>query len=143
MMGRLIFLDFDGVLRRVTSNPSRFDQDCLEHFESSIRQCPVSKIVITSTWRLAMPLKELRSRFSPDVAARIVGVTPENFEEEEYERLAEVKAFLAEKKLSAVPWVAIDDDPAHFPPGSPVIFTEPQKGFDAECAARLVKLLLH
>jgi len=142
-MGRLIFLDFDGVLRRVTSNPSRFDQDCLEHFESSIRQCPVSKIVITSTWRLAMPLKELRSRFSPDVAARIVGVTPENFEEEEYERLAEVKAFLAEKKLSAVPWVAIDDDPAHFPPGSPVIFTEPQKGFDAECAARLVKLLLH
>ena len=142
-MGRLIFLDFDGVLRRVTSNPSRFDPDCLEHFESAIRQCPVSKIVITSTWRLAMSLKELRSRFSPDVAARIVGVTPENFEEETYERLAEIKAFLEEKKLTTLPWVAIDDDSEHFPKGSPVLFTDPQKGFDAECAARLVQLLLN
>lgn len=140
-MGRLIFLDFDGVLRRVTSNPSHFDQDCLEHFESAIRQCPVSKIVITSTWRLAMPLKELRSRFSPDVAARIVGVTPENLEEETYERLAEIKSFLEEKKLPAVPWVAIDDDQLHFPKGTPVLFTDPQKGFDAECATRLVQIL--
>jgi hypothetical protein len=88
-----------------------------------------------------MPLKELRSRFSPDVAARVVGVTPENFEEE-YERLAEIKAFLEEKKLTAVPWVAIDDDPLHFPKGAPVLFTDPQKGFDAECAERLVRLLL-
>lgn len=140
-MGRLIFLDFDGVLRRVTSNPSRFDQDCLEHFESAVRQCPVSKIVITSTWRLAMPQKELRGRFSPDVAARIVGVTPENFEEETYERYAEIRAFLEERKLTALPWLAIDDDPAHFPKGSPVLFTDPPKGFDAECAAKLVHIL--
>lgn len=140
-MGKLIFLDFDGVLRRVTSNPSRFDQDCLEYFQSAVRQCPVSKIVITSTWRLAMSLKELRSCFSPDIAARIVGVTPENLEEEEYERHAEVKAFLEGKHLMALPWVAIDDDPSYFPPGSPVLLTDPQKGFDAECAARLVKLL--
>lgn len=140
-MGRLIFLDFDGVLRRSTSNPSRFDHDCLEHFEGAVRQCPVSKIVITSTWRLAMSLKELRSRFSPDVAARIVGVTPENFEEETYERLAEIKAFMEEKKVTSVPWVAIDDDPSHFPAGAPVLLTDPAKGFDAECAARLVKLL--
>ena len=90
-----------------------------------------------------MSLKELRSRFSHDVAARIVGATPEIHEGEDYERLAEIKAFLKERKLAMVPWVAIDDDPAHFPRGSPVIFTDPQKGFDAECAARLVKLLLH
>jgi hypothetical protein len=141
-VGRLIFLDFDGVLRRVTSNPSRFDQDCLEHFESAILQCPVSKIVITSTWRLAMPLKELRSRFSPDVAARIIGVTPENYEDETYARLAEIRMFLEEKKLTAMPWVAIDDDPEHFPKGVPVLFTDPQKGFDAECAAQLVQLLV-
>lgn len=140
-MGKLIFLDFDGVLRRTTSNPSQFDQDCLDNFESAIRQCPVSKIVISSTWRLAMSLKELRSRFSPDVAARIVGVTPENLEEETYERHAEVKAFLEGKNLTALPWVAIDDDPTHFPQGSPVLFTDPQKGFDAECAARLVSIL--
>ena len=140
-MGKLIFLDFDGVLRRVTSNPSNFDQDCLDHFESAMRQCPVSRIVISSTWRLAMSLKELRSRFSPDIAARIVGVTPENLQEETYERHAEIQGFLQEKKVTALPWVAIDDDPLHFPPGSPVLITDPQKGFDAECAARLVKML--
>lgn len=88
-----------------------------------------------------MPLKELRSRFSSDVAARIVGVTPENLEGETYERYAEIKAFLEEKKVTALPWLAIDDDPAHFPSGSPVLFTDPNKGFDAECAARLVKML--
>lgn len=141
-MGRLIFLDFDGVLRRVTSSPSCFDQDCLENFESAIRQCPVSKIVITSTWRLAMSLKELRSRFSPDVAARIIGITLENFEEETYVRHAEVKAFLETRNLTALPWVAIDDDPSHFPHNSPVLFTDPQNGFDAECATRLVEILL-
>lgn len=141
-MGRLIFLDFDGVLRRATSSPSQFDPDCLENFESAVRQCPVSKIVITSTWRLAVPLKELRNRFSPDVAARIVGVTPENFEEETYERHAEIKAFMEARNVAALPWVAIDDDPLHFPAGAPVLLTDPNKGFDAECAARLVKLLL-
>ena len=88
-----------------------------------------------------MPLKELRSRFSPDVAARIVGVTPENFEEEVHERYAEIISFLTEKKLTVLPWVAIDDDPAHFPKGCNVLFTDPNKGFDAECASRLVKIL--
>ena len=106
-MGKLIFLDIDGVLRRVTSNPSCFDQDCLDNFESAVRQCDKSKIVISSTWRLAMPLKELRYRFSPDMAARIVGITPENFEDEVYERHAEIKAFLEEKKVTALPWLAI------------------------------------
>lgn len=140
-MGKLVFLDFDGVLRRVTSNPSCFDQDCLAHFESALRQCPVSKIVITSTWRLAKPLKEMRSQFSPDIAARIIGITPESFDENTYERHAEIMSFLNERKLTALPWVAIDDDPAHFPKGCPVLLTDPQQGFDAECASRLVKML--
>lgn len=88
-----------------------------------------------------MPMKELRSRFSPDVAARIVGVTPESFADEAYERHAEIKAFLKEKKATALPWLAIDDDPEHFPAGSPVLLTDPNRGFDAECAVRLVKML--
>jgi hypothetical protein len=89
-----------------------------------------------------MTLKELRGRFSPDVAGRIVGVTPEVFEEEEYERMAEIKAFMVKKNVSAVSWLAIDDDPAHFPPGSPVLFTDPNTGFDQECGNKLSKILL-
>lgn len=141
-MGRLIFLDFDGVLRRETSNRFCFDQDCLENFESAIRHCAISKIVISSTWRLAMPLKELRNRFSPDIAAWIIGITPELLEEETYERYAEIMAFLENRNVTAIPWVAIDDTPTHFPKGSPAIFTDPQQGFDVDCASRLVQLLV-
>jgi hypothetical protein len=140
-MGKLVFLDIDGVLRRTTSNPSQFDQDCLERFESAIRQCSVSKIVISSTWRLAMSLKEIRSRFSPDVAARIVGVTPQNPKEETYERHAEILLFLEEKKIQNMSWVAIDDDSEYFPIGSPVIYTNPLTGFDLGNAVQLLKTL--
>jgi len=140
-MGKLIFLDFDGVLRRTTSNPSQFDKDCLDNFESAMRQCSVSKIVISSTWRLALSLKELRSRFSPDIAVRIIGITPENLEDEPHARHAEILAFMQEKKITALPWVAIDDDPSHFPPGSPLLLTDSHSGFDTACAARLVKML--
>jgi hypothetical protein len=141
-MGKLIFLDFDGVLRRETSPQYSFDQDCLENFESAMRHCAISKIVISSTWRLAFSLNELRSKFSSDVAGRIVGKTPETLEEETYERYAEIMAYLEERNITAMPWVAIDDSPAHFPKRSPVIFTDPQKGFDAECANQLVRILL-
>jgi hypothetical protein len=88
-----------------------------------------------------MPLKELRGQFSPDVAARIIGITPENFEDETYVRHAEIMKFLKEKKLTTLPWVGIDDDATNFPRNSPVIFTDPQKGFDAECATRLIQML--
>lgn len=141
-MGRLIFLDFDGVLRRDTSVPSCFEPDCLEQFESAVRHCPISKIVISSTWRLAIPLMELRGKFSPDIATRIIGKTPEILEDETYERHAEIMAYLEEKKLTAMPWVAIDDNADLFPKGSPVIITNPKNGFDANCADRLVSMLL-
>lgn len=89
-----------------------------------------------------MPLKELRSKFSPDIAKRIVGFTPEILEEEKFERMAEIRAYLVQHKVTAIKWVAIDDDPAHFPAGSPVLITNPHKGFDAVCANQLSKLLL-
>jgi hypothetical protein len=42
-MGRLIFLDFDGVLRRVTSNPSKFDNVM---FERALGQIVAERKVI-------------------------------------------------------------------------------------------------
>lgn len=134
-------MDIDGVLRRTTSNPSQFDKDCLDNFESALRTCHISKVVISSTWRHAMSLKELKSRFTPDVATRIIGVTPQCLEEKTFERYAEIMKFLEEKNIRAMPWVAIDDDPSYFPTGSPVLFTDPKKGFDSVCAIQLAKIL--
>ncbi|MBW8456939.1 MAG: hypothetical protein K0M58_00620 [Thiobacillus sp.] len=34
------------------------------------------RIVVSSTWRHQFTLDQLRARFSPDIAVRIIGVTP-------------------------------------------------------------------
>ena len=136
-----IFLDLDGVLRRLTSEPSRFDADCLEQFESAIRRCGDVRIVISSTWRLAMSLRELRSHFSPDVAERIDGVTPDSYSLSTHTRYQEIRTYLMKRGIEHENWLAIDDDPEHYPKGSSLLITDPNKGFDADCALRLQALL--
>lgn len=89
-----------------------------------------------------MPMKDIRDLFSKDIASRIIGKTPELLEEVPYIRYAEILAFLNEKKISSIPWVAIDDDPLYFPSHAPVIYTDPLKGFDSECAIKLENILL-
>ena len=133
----LLFLDFDGVLRRLSSDPSQFDADCLENFESALRPLPFVEVVISSTWRLALSLTELRRFFSTDVAERIGGVTPELFEQSRHARYGEIQAYLKDHDVGNDCWVAIDDDPTHYPKNAPVLFTDPNTGFDAECATRL------
>ncbi len=54
-----IFLDFDGVLRRLSSDPGKFEEDLLSNFENMIRKHEHLKIVITSTWRLVYSLSEI------------------------------------------------------------------------------------
>ena len=70
----IIFLDFDGVLRRLSSPYFKFDADCLECFELTVRPHDVG-IVISSTWRLDIYLTEIKSYFSLHIAAKIVGIT--------------------------------------------------------------------
>lgn len=134
-----VFLDFDGVLRRLTSVPSVFDSDCLEQFEGALRQCDEVQIVISSSWRLAMGLADLRRRFSPEIAARIVGITPQFLDYEAHVRYREICAYL--KHEGQDPWVAIDDDAEQYPPSAPMLLVDPDKGFDAECSLRLVEYL--
>lgn len=131
-----IFLDFDGVLRRLSSEPSRLEQQCIDYFESAIRPFPDIKIVISSTWRLAMPLRELRQPFSSEVANKIIGVTPEVTTPTEYARYDEIQFYLRRNGMSEA-WLAIDDDRDHFPHNAPLLLTDPNVGFDSNCLARL------
>ena len=142
MKNIILFLDFDGVLRRLTSDPSRFDKDCLDCFELLIRQCPEVKIVISSTWRFAMSLAAIRKRFSPDVAEKIVGVTPEAPINSLHDRYKEICAYLKRPGVEAKCWIAIDDDPELYPQGAPVLLTDPNTGFDNNCADKLKRLIL-
>lgn len=133
----LIFLDFDGVLRRKQSPLYRLDADCLNAFEQAVRKLPDAEIVITSSWREAFSLERMRGLFSPDIAARIVGVTPIDRRREDHYRYREVLAYMKRNGKSGVPWVALDDESSHYPPFANLILIDGQRGFDSHAAERL------
>ncbi len=137
----LIFLDFDGVLRRNASAPRTFDPDCLACLEAAVRELPRARIVVTSSWRTVETLTEIRARFSPDIALRIVGLAPSALYRDDFPRHREVLAFLRTHGLEAEPWIALDDDPLHYPDSAPVILTNPELGFDEFVARRLREVI--
>lgn len=125
---RTLFLDFDGVLHPEFCHESKHFS-CLPVFEQVLRQVPDCDVVITSTWRLQMPLDSLRARFSPDVASRVIDVTPERGQLEDvpgpllgFEREAECHAWLHANGRVALPWLAIDDRPWLYRPFCPTLF---------------------
>lgn len=132
-----IFLDFDGVLRRLSSPPSRFDDDCVGHFTLAVLSHARAQVIISSTWRLAAPLDAMRRLFPAQLRPRIEGVTPELEIMQKYGRHAEVRRYLAQRGLDDAAWIAVDDDPENFPPGAPLLQVDPATGFDHACARRL------
>ena len=138
----IVFLDIDGVLRRNSSPPSYFQSDCLAHFESSIRPFDYVQIVISSSWRVAVSLKEMRRHFSADIAAKIVGTTPELEMVRRYTRFHEIIAYLADRAQENATWIAVDDSPELFPPDAPLLVTHSDQGFNGECALKLRQIVL-
>lgn len=115
-------LDFDGVL-----HPEFSDADLefcrLDAFETALRELPaLPDIVISSSWRFGVTLDWLRGHFSPDIAARIVGVTPglQGYEASSGpgSRQREIEAWITEHRPDAS-WLAIDDMRVLFDAGCP------------------------
>jgi HAD domain in Swiss Army Knife RNA repair proteins len=136
----VIFLDFDGVLRREGAPLYQLEKPLVSRFEETLRAIPDATVVITSSWREAFSLAEMRRSFSNDVAARIIGTTPIARSREGCYRHREVVAYLKRNGMEGRPWVALDDDPEHYPAGAPVILVDPTRGFDDEAADRLVAM---
>ena len=134
-----VFIDFDGVLRRLSSPPTAFDADCLEDFEATVRKYPAVRIAISSSWRVVERLGTLRGYFSDDIGARILGITPQALDDEPYRRYREIREYLKMRNELETPWVAIDDYADHFPESAPLVLVDGNRGFDARCAAKLVK----
>lgn len=137
----LIFLDFDGVLRRQGSQLYRLETNLVNNLEEIVREVREVEIVITSSWREVYSLSQLRSHFSGDIAERIVGVTPLSRDVQGYYRYREILAYLKRFHTVQTPWLAIDDDPDHFPHGVPVLIVDPAKGLDEDTALNLKTLL--
>ena len=134
----LVFLDFDGVMHPAGCDTSRyFCQRGL--FEAVMREHPAARIVITSTWRQAYPMAEIKRFFSPDIGERIVGKTPTHEDEDdEHIRYREIGAVLRNPKVAGASWIAIDDSEFEFPERCPnLLLCDPDRGFDEAAAQEL------
>ena len=138
----LLFLDFDGVLHPAGCDTSQYFCN-REQLEIALREHPNVALVITSTWRHAYPLAELKRQFSPDIAARIIGKTPTwEVEDDEHIRYREILAFLENPKVTGLQWLALDDSSFEFPPDcAQLVLCDPARGLDAQVAGALTDRL--
>lgn len=105
----VLFLDIDGVLHPDGCPPEQhFCQ--LGNLEQVLRDHPAVRVVISSAWRLAVPLGRIRSHFSKDMRRRVVGVTRSiaQVPDPTGQRQGECQAWL-EEHCPGVAWVAVDD----------------------------------
>ena len=112
----ILFLDFDGVLHPEhmgEPTPSDVIFCHLPRFEAVMRDFSAVKIVISSMWRYDFSLDELKARFSPDIAMRIIGTTRlADRTNDTYlpaRREKEILAWLVDSGNETSPWLALDD----------------------------------
>src|ERR1035437_6497807 len=109
----ILFLDFDGVLHPQYEDrtiPIEVAFCNLPLFESVMRDFSDVAIVISSTWRLQFSLDKLRAWFSPDIAQRIIDVTP-NLDvvgSAPVLREQEILRWMSSNRTSDERWLAID-----------------------------------
>lgn len=133
-----VFVDFDGVLRRDGSPRETLDADCVERFADCVLSHDAARVVIASSWRLSFRLDALRAMFPERLVPRIEGATPLlRLANVNRIRSDEVAAYLHAVGASVSRWIAVDDKPALYGPGAPVIATHPARGFDADAAIAL------
>lgn len=139
----VLFLDFDGVLH---PEILRVESDLLSRLpliETVLREYPPVELVISSAWRLkyadsSIALTALRQHFTPDIAARVVGVTPNHRKLNDddapeglstYSRHWECEAWIRAHRPPGTRWMAMDDRAYLFKP-----FTKNLMAFDSRTA---------
>jgi hypothetical protein len=129
----VIFLDLDGVLRRDSAPLFQLERDLVSAFSYWVRELEEDgevSIVISSTWRTAFSIEEVRSRFPAWLAEKIVGCTPSIQGEVEHSRHREILAWLKKHGAEAERWIAIDDTAELYPTGlKNLILCDPEVGF--------------
>ena len=146
----VLFLDFDGVTH---PEPCKAEHEfCqLALIEEVLRQHPGVDVVISSSWRQVHTLDEMRAHFAPDIAQRVVGVTPSNKQPTSawlpgaavsFEREGECDSWMKQNRSWGTPWVAIDDRAHWFRPDcADLLQTSSKTGFLPQDKATLAAML--
>lgn len=135
----VLFLDFDGVLHPEFLKDENELLSRLPLIESVLREYPPVEIVISSAWRLKYSdpnaaLSALRQHFAPDIATRVVDVTPYHRKLNDsdapdglyaYSRHWECEAWVRTHRPPGTRWMAMDDRAYLFKP-----FTKNLMAFD-------------
>ncbi|MDD5299431.1 MAG: HAD domain-containing protein [Gallionella sp.] len=127
-----IFLDIDGVLCPPSMTARDGGAYChFTRFETIMRDFQKWKIVISSGLRERFDLNQLRSKFSDDIAARIVGVTPVIGMSISQCRQHEIERYLLNTNQALLPWIALDDIATQFANGlSNLVLCDMATGLD-------------
>ena len=131
----LLFLDFDGVLRRKQAPLYKLERALVERLAELLREYPEVEVVVTSTWTDAFSLKQIKDLFPQYISSRIVGKTERTLRNDDHARYNEVLAYLHGVPKTA--WVALDDDPLHYPGHTPLVLVNPAHGIDVSCVELL------
>jgi len=136
----LIFLDFDGVLHpRPTLAGERFCR--LPLLEGWLRERPHVDVVISSSWRFANSLTELRSIFSEDLQSRVISTTSAGGDAGG-SREHQIRQWLQFEAPGAT-WIAIDDSSWLFSRTERLVLCDPNRALtaaDLQEADRLLAL---
>ena len=131
-VGVLLFLDIDGCLRRESAPSYKLERHLVENLERFVAELETDgpvEIVITSTWKTAFSLDEIRSHFPPSLRLKIIGATP-SFPAADGSRYEEIRTYLRLNGMERKNWLAIDDDPFGFPPNPEnLLLVDPEVGF--------------
>jgi hypothetical protein len=136
----ILFLDFDGVTHPISGQ--MFDLSCLKQLEDVLVQFPDVEVVISSSWREFMDLKQIRKSLGEIIGHRVVGITPVISESGiKHVRYHEVLKYLEDKGMLGLPWVALDDERQCYPDNTPVIWCDSRVGVSESESKQLESIL--
>ncbi|MCP3656805.1 MAG: hypothetical protein GY734_07770 [Herbaspirillum sp.] len=131
----LLFLNIEGVLHPVNAVTEQFSR--LHLLEDTLLHAPNVAVVISSPWKQVESLRALRRHFPPEIANRIIAVTP-SLPKERYWRYREITLWLRQAGFEQESWIALDSDRTQFPSRCKHVFlTDPRIGLDTKTNTKL------